>query len=69
MWLWLGWVRFHSVTISRAGLDSNFLQPFSEPWLAAFRQTAAFEQWDKSTDDAIFDICEPRLVSFLSNLC
>lgn len=46
------------------GLDGNFLQPFSEPWLAAFRQTAAYEQWNKSTDDAIFDICEPRCVCF-----
>ncbi|KAJ9123105.1 hypothetical protein QFC22_001295 [Naganishia vaughanmartiniae] len=38
----------------------NFSQPYSEKWLEAFRQTSAYETWNRSTDDLLFDICEPR---------
>ncbi|KAJ9107482.1 hypothetical protein QFC21_000935 [Naganishia friedmannii] len=38
----------------------NFSQPYSEKWLEAFRQTPAYDIWNGSTDDLLFDICEPR---------
>jgi hypothetical protein len=38
----------------------NFAQPYSEKWLDAFRQTSAYDTWNKCTDDLLFDICEPR---------
>ncbi|ORX40483.1 transport protein Avl9-domain-containing protein [Kockovaella imperatae] len=40
--------------------EENPLQPFSELWLEAFRQTQAYEVWSGCTDPVLFDICEPR---------
>ncbi|KDQ20941.1 hypothetical protein BOTBODRAFT_151915 [Botryobasidium botryosum FD-172 SS1] len=46
--------------ISGTSGDPNFLQNFGEAWISAFRQTNAFEVWDRITDPSIFDIIEPR---------
>lgn len=42
------------------GLPVNVSAPFSEKWLEAVRQTRACQAWDKSTDELLFDICEPK---------
>ena len=40
--------------------DPTGLASFNEAWLSAFRQTYAFEIWNKKTDSLIFDLVEPR---------
>lgn len=40
--------------------EGGVLQAFGESWLAAFRGTPAFEQWNACTDPALFDIVEPK---------
>jgi hypothetical protein len=41
-------------------LPVNVSAPFSEKWLEAVKQTSACKTWYKSTDELLFDICEPR---------
>lgn len=40
--------------------EGGVMQAFSEAWLSAFKETAAFERWNAVTDPALFDICEPK---------
>lgn len=40
--------------------ETSTLASFHAPFIAAFRETPAFKLWDASTDDAIFDLVEPR---------
>ncbi|GHJ86101.1 hypothetical protein NliqN6_2503 [Naganishia liquefaciens] len=55
------YVRKDQNTVMPGGeVAPNFAQPYSEKWLDAFRQTSAYDTWNKSTDDLLFDICEPR---------
>jgi hypothetical protein len=35
-------------------------QSYNEAWIAAFRQTDAFDLWDRTTDPVIFDLVEPK---------
>lgn len=41
---------------------------FNESFIHAFRATPAFELWNKTTDDVIFDLVEPRYVPSLPPL-
>ncbi|KAG7553558.1 hypothetical protein FFLO_02990 [Filobasidium floriforme] len=41
-------------------LPLNVSAPFSEKWLLALKETSACKTWYKSTDELLFDICEPR---------
>ena len=52
------------LTISTRTTDgeSNSIASFNESFIQAFRQTPAFELWNQSTDDVIFDLVEPRYV-------
>ncbi|BEJ15278.1 hypothetical protein CspHIS471_0410450 [Cutaneotrichosporon sp. HIS471] len=43
-----------------APAESNPLLHFGEAYTEAFRQTPAYELWDSTTDEVIFDLTEPR---------
>lgn len=36
------------------------LSSYNEAWIRSFKQTPAFELWDRTTDAVIFDLVEPR---------
>lgn len=40
--------------------EPNPLVHFGEAYTASFRTTPAFEMWDSTTDEVIFDLTEPR---------
>jgi len=43
-------------------LESYNPSSFNEGFIKAFKQTRAFEIWDKNTDEVIFDLVEPKYV-------
>jgi hypothetical protein len=47
-------------SMSSEELPLNVSAPFSEKWLSALKGTSACKTWYKSTDELLFDICEPR---------
>jgi hypothetical protein len=47
-------------SMSSEELPLNVSAPFSEKWLSALKETSACKTWYKSTDELLFDICEPR---------
>ena len=46
------------------GVDSSAVEDFNPLWISEFKKTNAYEVWDRITDPLIFDIIEPRYVSF-----
>ncbi|KAG8930853.1 late secretory pathway protein avl9 [Tulasnella sp. 418] len=40
--------------------DENPIANFGDAWLTNFKLTNAYEHWNRNTDPALFDICEPR---------
>ncbi|GAA5974744.1 hypothetical protein JCM11641_007249 [Rhodosporidiobolus odoratus] len=46
--------------LSAPELESYNPASFNEAFLKAFKRTAACELWDKNTDEAIFDLVEPK---------
>lgn len=43
-----------------AELESYNPSSFNEAFIKAFKHTAAYESWDRMTDEAIFDLVEPK---------
>ncbi|KAJ7222306.1 hypothetical protein GGX14DRAFT_663200 [Mycena pura] len=51
----------NSVIISGGtGNDANSMDDFNALWIAEFKNTKAYEVWDRTTDPMLFDIVEPR---------
>ncbi|GAA5960992.1 hypothetical protein JCM21900_001939, partial [Sporobolomyces salmonicolor] len=46
--------------LSAPELESYNPASFNEAFLRAFRRTKAFELWDRTTDEVIFDLVEPK---------
>ncbi|BGO93778.1 hypothetical protein NBRC10512_004567 [Rhodotorula toruloides] len=46
--------------LSAPELESYNPASFNEAFLNAFKRTAAYELWDRTTDEAIFDLVEPK---------
>ncbi|GAA5859457.1 hypothetical protein JCM1840_004624 [Sporobolomyces johnsonii] len=46
--------------LSAPELESYNPASFNEAFLKAFRRTKAFELWDRTTDEVIFDLVEPK---------
>ncbi|GAA5857761.1 hypothetical protein JCM5353_002200 [Sporobolomyces roseus] len=46
--------------LSAPELESYNPSSFNEGFIKAFKQTRAFEIWDKNTDEVIFDLVEPK---------
>ncbi|KAJ7213890.1 transport protein Avl9-domain-containing protein [Mycena pura] len=42
------------------GNDANSTDDFNPLWIAEFKNTNAYEVWDRTTDPMLFDIVEPR---------
>ncbi|KAJ7069477.1 transport protein Avl9-domain-containing protein [Mycena amicta] len=42
------------------GNDANSTDDFNPLWIAEFKQTNAYEVWERTTDPCLFDIIEPR---------
>ncbi|KZS96061.1 hypothetical protein SISNIDRAFT_483460 [Sistotremastrum niveocremeum HHB9708] len=40
--------------------DATSIEDFNPMWIAGFKQTNAFEVWERITDPLLFDIVEPR---------
>lgn len=55
-------VRNQDMSILINPSDPSGLSSFNESWLANFRNTPAFEAWNKHTDPVIFDLVEPKCV-------
>jgi hypothetical protein len=49
----------HTVLLSQSELAAS-LSSYNEAWVAGFQRSPAFNIWNSSTDDAIFDLVEPR---------
>jgi len=43
-----------------SGGDSNAMNDFNPVWIAEFKQTNAYDVWQRITDPMLFDIVEPR---------
>lgn len=48
------------MTLCGAETDGNGLSSFNDSFVAAFKATPAFQSWNASTDDVIFDLVEPK---------
>ncbi|GAA5856609.1 hypothetical protein JCM8547_005889 [Rhodosporidiobolus lusitaniae] len=46
--------------LSAPELESYNPSSFNEAFINAFKRTAAYELWDRNTDEAIFDLVEPK---------
>ncbi|GAA5897270.1 uncharacterized protein JCM6883_006637 [Sporobolomyces salmoneus] len=46
--------------LSAPELESYNPSSFNESFIKAFKQTRAFDVWDKNTDEVIFDLVEPK---------
>ncbi|TKA52108.1 hypothetical protein B0A53_04768 [Rhodotorula sp. CCFEE 5036] len=46
--------------LSAPELESYNPSSFNEAFIKAFKHTAAYESWDRMTDEAIFDLVEPK---------
>lgn len=46
----------------RAELEQYNPASFNEAFINAFKHTTAFELWDRTTDEVIFDLVEPKSV-------
>ncbi|KAF7314639.1 UDENN domain-containing protein [Mycena kentingensis (nom. inval.)] len=42
------------------GNDANSTEDFNPLWISEFKQTNAYEVWERTTDPCLFDIIEPR---------
>ncbi len=45
-----------------AGGDASSTEDFNPLWISEFKNTNAYEVWERTTDPLLFDIVEPRLV-------
>lgn len=52
------------LTLFIPGGDSSSTEDFNPLWISEFKKTNAYEVWDRTTDPLLFDIVEPRYVSF-----
>jgi hypothetical protein len=52
-----------SPSLFLAELESYNPSSFNESFINAFKRTTAYELWDRNTDEAIFDLVEPKCVS------
>ncbi|KAJ7701454.1 transport protein Avl9-domain-containing protein [Mycena rosella] len=43
-----------------SGGDANSTEDFNPLWISEFKQTNAYEIWERTTDPLLFDIVEPR---------
>ncbi|KAJ7432406.1 transport protein Avl9-domain-containing protein [Mycena latifolia] len=43
-----------------SGGDANSTEDFNPLWISEFKQTNAYEVWERTTDPLLFDIVEPR---------
>ncbi|TDL17234.1 hypothetical protein BD410DRAFT_730247 [Rickenella mellea] len=48
------------ITDTSGGSDGNAIADFNPLWISEFRQTNAFEVWNRITDPLLFDIVEAR---------
>lgn len=57
----MSWASWSKLSFGRPSeLPVNVEEPFGEAWLEAFRKTPSYQTWTDSTDEMLFDICEPR---------
>jgi hypothetical protein len=40
--------------------EATSFEDFNASWMSEFKQTNAYEVWQRVTDDLLFDIVEPR---------
>ncbi|KAJ7643757.1 transport protein Avl9-domain-containing protein [Roridomyces roridus] len=50
----------NGVIISGGAGDANAVEDFNPLWLSEFKQTNAYDVWERTTDPLLFDIVEPR---------
>ena len=50
------------VAIADGAGNPNAVQDFNMLWIQEFKQTNAYEVWNRITDSMLFDIVEPRYV-------
>ncbi|ESK90529.1 cytoplasmic protein [Moniliophthora roreri MCA 2997] len=46
--------------LARTGAEASSAEDFNPLWIQEFKTTNAYEVWDRTTDQALFDIIEPR---------
>ena len=51
-------------TNRKAGGDAKSTEDFNPLWIREFKKTNSYEVWDRTTDPVLFDIVEPRSISF-----
>jgi hypothetical protein len=51
--------------MSETGDELHSREEFNPLWIAEFKRTNAYEVWERTTDPMLFDIVEPRSVSFV----
>ena len=58
----INWLEFNGTE-----LESTATTAFNPLFIKAFKTTRAFLEWDQNTDEAIFDLVEPKCVPSLSH--
>jgi hypothetical protein len=51
---------------SSSDVESSTIASFNSAFISAFRQTPAFELWDRTTDAELFDLVEPKYVNLFN---